>query len=315
MALGTSDQPIRFAADNDSIGGIHNLYRGGLHAVGTPEAPIRFTADSGIPGSWNGLRFSDAADWGGSSSRMEHCVVEKAVTNLALYDTAEPDTLLGITVREGTDSGMLCHDSTPLIASCNFYDNDTGLRLENADSTVVGSDPTRSCYFLGNSVWNLYNHGEGNVGAGHNAWCSPEGFTPEEMIYDQVDDPTKGLVSYLPVVAGTLLRASIAYLPGTQEIHVEWCPLIGAMQYEIHGSVDPWFEPEAGTLITTTTDSWIDLPVASLPLVQGLRVVADLPGASALRSGNRCGEGRRYDGNGTFVPARDLQPGESPEGR
>ncbi len=287
-------------------GGLHNLYRGGMHAVGTAEAPIRFTADSGIPGSWDGLRFSDAADLGGSSSRLEHCIVEKAVTNLSLYDTMQPDTLLGVTVQEATGTGMLCHESTPLIAGCSFFDNDTGLRLENADSTVVGNDPSRSCAFLGNSVWNLYNHGPGNVGASHNAWCSPEGFTPEEMIYDQVDDPTKGLVDYLPVVAGTLLRASIAYLPDTQEIHVEWCPLIGATQYELHGSTETWFEPDGSTLIATTTDSWIDVPLASLPSLLGLRVVADLPETSALRSGNRCGEGRRYDGNGNFIPSHNL---------
>ena len=279
----------------------HDSYRGGLQAVGTPEAPIVFTADNDLAGSWDGVRFNNSSDHNGAASRFQHCVVNNAVVNLALYDTMEPDTLLDCTLQYGTDIGLVCQNATPLVANCRLYDNTTGVWLDNGDLMTVGDDPDLSNAFLGNSIWNLYNNGSGDVAARYNAWCSPQGYTPAEMIYDQIDDPAKGLVSYLPVVEGELLRVSIRYIAETETIHLEWCPLLGASDYQVHGSAQGWFEPDESTLITTTTDSWLDFPRVSLPDHMNFRIRAEM---AELRSSSSCGEGRLYDSEGQLLPPR-----------
>lgn len=278
----------------------HSSYRGGLHAVGTLLEPILFTVEGGVPGSWDGVRFNNSSDFDGAASRFQYCIVEKAVTNLALYDTMSPDTLLGCVLQDGTDNGLLCRNATPLVAACRFYDNETGVRLENNDPMTIGDDPELTSYFLGNSVWNLYNDGSGDVAARYNAWCSPQGFTPAEMIHDQVDDPSKGLVTYLPVVAGDLLRVRISYHADTDVIHLEWCPLIGASEYSVHG-VESGYDPAGGSVIATTTDSWIDMPRSTLADRLFIQVTAEVTAISSTRG---CGEGRSYDADGRFLPSR-----------
>ena len=77
LAPGTA---LKFASGKRmDIGGYwSNTYYGELYAEGTAEQPITFTSLNGEIGGWNGLVFNGQSDdFGGASSSLKHCIMEK----------------------------------------------------------------------------------------------------------------------------------------------------------------------------------------------------------------------------------------------
>lgn len=260
-------------------------WRGQLTALGSESQPIRFSADSGLPGGWNGLLFSINGDTGGAESFMEHCVVERAVNNITYHECSSPDTLRWCTLAEASNTGLSLSSAWPLVANCDFQDNNTGILVaNNSGVTVIGDNPALSNSFLGGGDWYLYNDGSAPVSARYNGWCTVDGFTPADRIHDQLDNPAKGLVSYLPVLAVDEIAIAATYNPGTETIRLEWCEVQGALSYTIHGSpTAAW--PQNGTPLGTTTDTYLDLPVAGLGAKHFFFATAELASRGAGRSG------------------------------
>jgi hypothetical protein len=120
--------------------GESNLYRGELHAVGSVSHPIRFTADNNLSGGWQGVYIGNNADTGGSLSRMEHCIIERATRNLALHNTASPDTLLNLELRLASNEGLYLkgNTTTPLLKNLSIHDNaNWGVLLAGANLPVI----------------------------------------------------------------------------------------------------------------------------------------------------------------------------------
>ena len=268
--------------------GNNNAWRGQLTAQGSASDPIVFTADDGLSGGWNGITFGNNADFGGAVSSMEHCRIELASENLVFSSTNQPDTLRHCQLGAALTNGLRLTGSYPLVANCTFEDNATAIRLENSATTTIGNSLALSNSFLGNSTWYLYNNGTGDVDARYNGWCTSDGFTPADRIWDEVDDPAKGLVTYLPASEVNVLRISIDYHAAADSFHFEWCPVVGALSYNLYSSPEPgWPINAMGTLIANTTDSWLDLPRSALPDRLFFYATAEIPVATARSGGCR----------------------------
>jgi hypothetical protein len=262
-----------------------NSYRGQLTAVGTPEAPIVLTADNDLPGGWNGLLFNGNADTGGATSDVEYLRVEKAIEGIKLLSTTQPDTLRHLELRDCSQQGLYLHTSTPLVANCVFEDNPVGLYTVNADTLVVGGSPEHANTFLGGATWFVENGFSGFVDATWNGWCLGDGVLPGDLIRDQLDDPALGLVDWSPTFGVEVLRIAIAYLPDTETLHFEWCPVAGAVGYNLYSAAEPgWPLPPSAVLHTTTTDTVLDLPLADFGGRRFFYATATLGARGASRS-------------------------------
>ena len=263
-----------------------DAYRGQLTAVGTAPSPVRFVADDGAQ-PWQGLVFYNASDWNGASCQLEHASIEGASEALTLNRTDSPD-LRDVVLRGATDAALSLIDSRPAVERCWFLESGTGVYLANADTTMIGDSPALACTFLGNRDWDLYNDGAGDVLARHNGWCTPEGEALADRVYDEFDNPSKGLVTYNPTGAVGLLRVAAQWRASTEELRLEWCPLIGALSYTVYGADSGWPDPATATAVATVTDTWLDIPLAELPTRQFYTVVADVSGAALGRGRSGC---------------------------
>jgi hypothetical protein len=238
-----------------------NDYRGQLTAMGTAAQPILFTADNGLSGGWNGITFGNNADYNGATSSFQHCVVERATVNLALSSTNQPDTLRYISLAGGSQRGLQLSSAYPVVANCHLLDNEVGIHASNGATTIVGDSPSLSNTFLGNGSWNMYNNGSGPILARYNGWCLEDGSSPADGIYDQVDNPAKGLVTWSPTSPVEVLRLSSTYDPSTRTLWLEWCPVAGASLYHVYQSTGGWPNPGNATRILSTTESLVGITV------------------------------------------------------
>ena len=265
-----------------------NSYRGQLSAVGTAADPIRFVADD-PEWSWNGLRFYNSADFGGATSDLRQVEIEGASDNLSLFSTNLP-AVQDVILSYADDAALTLLDAYPLVQRSWFLDSGRGLYISNADTTVIGDTVAVACSFLGNRDWDIYNDGAGDVLARHNGLCTPGGQLISDRIFDQLDDPAKGLVSYNPVGEVGLLRVTAEYRPASETLHLEWCPLFGASSYTIYGTDTEWLSPTLTDTVATTTDTWLDLPLGDLPVQHFYTLRAEIAAsrrASALRGACR----------------------------
>jgi len=195
---------------------------GRITAVGTAELPIVFTAENGQTGGWTGLLFTGSMDAAGFESRMEHCIVEKAVTNLHMSGTNQPDTLRFCEFRMAGNRGLQLDDACPLVANCTFTDNPTALRVGNIMPTTIGGHPLLANRFEGSGSWFVYNHGSGAVDARWNSWCPDSGQELDSLIRDLTDSPVSGLVEWQPVAPAPPVTLQLAYARETGMLLLEW---------------------------------------------------------------------------------------------
>ncbi len=263
-------------------------YRGQLTAVGTVAEPVRFVADDPELG-WLGVRFNNSADYGGASSELRYARVEGARDGVTLRSTDSPE-LLDLVLAEAENASLTLLDAYPLVQRCCFLDSGRGLYVYNADTTIIGDTLSAACTFMGNHDWDLYNDGPGAVLARHNGLCTPNGELISDRIFDQLDDPAKGLVSYDPLGEVGLLRVTVEYRPATEVLHMEWCPLFGATSYTIYGQDTDGYAPVLVDTVATTMNTWLDIPLADLPHLQFYTVTGEVSAAvrdAELRGGCR----------------------------
>jgi hypothetical protein len=261
-------------------------YRGQLHAVGTAAEPIRMVADD--PAAfWNGLHFFNAADDAGTASELQHVEIDGAMNNLWLKNTHSPD-LLDLVLTNAADAALRLEESAPEIKRCAFLDGNMGVHISNSVTTVVGDTLSSACSFMGNSDYDLYNNGPGDVLARYNGWCTPSGMTLEERIYDQIDNPAVGLVSYNPTGSVDFLRVTAVWNEAAQGLRLEWCPVIGATSYTVYGDTIGYVDPLSGIVLANTSNTWLNVPYGSMPSHATIVVTAEVPAARSMSRSGAC---------------------------
>jgi hypothetical protein len=254
-----------------------NSYRGGLFALGSSTEIISFVADTGDIGAWDGIYFYDSADYSGAESQLNYCTVTHAVGGVVLNNTDQP-RMENVNSIQNLNNGLKLIESYPVVRNCSFLDNSIGVYISNNLQTTIGDSVDWACSFNQNSDWELYNDGIGDVMARYNHWCPPEGQTMSQLIYDQLDDPAKGLVYYQPSIPGTTMRLTIEYLPLGSEVHLEWCPFAGAIEYKIFRSADGYWDSSTDIPIATLSTTSYNLPVPAGSVEVGyFKIVAVLP--------------------------------------
>lgn len=106
---------------------------------------------------------------------------------------------------------------------------------------------------------------------------------PADKIYDRSDNSTKGVVSYSPTAEVDLVRVSATYDGVNQVLWLEWCPVVGAVQYHVYESASGWPDPATDLRLLSTTDLTTSIPVPATSLHRNYRVTAELSGRGGCR--------------------------------
>ncbi|MCH8992124.1 MAG: right-handed parallel beta-helix repeat-containing protein [Acidobacteria bacterium] len=117
-----------------------------LYAVGTPDSQIVFTSLSGASNDWDGILFDRYSDYGGATSTMAHCVVEKAgqvgwgvSANVYCRQTTQP-TLRDSRITASGGSGLYLDDGDITVVDCVIDSNAThGIYADNGSGVTVDS--------------------------------------------------------------------------------------------------------------------------------------------------------------------------------
>lgn len=115
---------VKFVSNTGLKIGVGGSNPGQLRAVGTEERPITFTSVSGKSGDWDGIFFESASGYNGSTSILEHCIVEKAGqedwgsnANVYCNQTSQP-TMRQTIVRGSSGRGVYLYGSPVTIVTC-----------------------------------------------------------------------------------------------------------------------------------------------------------------------------------------------------
>ena len=205
------------------IGLYTDWYNGGeLYAVGTKDSVITFRPYSGIAGDWNGLYFEDRSDWGGSTSYLKYCNIEKGLNyNIrAEYTTMPVIDHCNFTGSLGNGINVLGNSSIT-ISSSNFTNNNGyGLYFDATATANIGNTDSTSCNIFGNKgLYELYNNSSSDINARYNYWGTGDSTLITLLkIYDKSDNAAKGRVNYAPFAqlpglafTNSLMNGSIKY--------------------------------------------------------------------------------------------------------
>ncbi|MBC8478281.1 right-handed parallel beta-helix repeat-containing protein [bacterium] len=255
---------------------------GELNAVGTAAEPITFTSQNGEIGGWNGVTFQNSSDYNGAVSMLTNCLVEKASqSNLACYDTSQP-SLDSCVVRFGLNDGMFIENSTPTVVRTMFLANGRyGVSHTGTSAITIGDSDEAACVFEGNGVYAIYNNSTADVMARYNFWDYVTQGEIDGTIHDYWDDSALGEVVYLPFSCDGM---DLHLRMQEEQIHLSWCPLPDAIEYNIYSSSVAYFDPPAGDLVATTPDLTWSTPVDPGDSERYWRVTAVLPGSLVTRT-------------------------------
>ena len=125
---------------------LHYNMWGELYAIGKPDSMIVFTSLSDSTNGWDGIYFHPYSDYGGHTSIMDYCVIEKAgqdgwgvQANIYSNSTIQP-TISNSIIRDASGVGMYIENSSPSITSCQFYSNNTiGIYCLNSSPQIHSS--------------------------------------------------------------------------------------------------------------------------------------------------------------------------------
>ncbi len=188
---------LKFAKERDL------QIQGALIANGTEQAPIIFTsikedgyggdtnnddASVGVPGDWGGIRFHDSSD--DQLSSLDYCALsfggEGRFSEQAMlvFDNAGPK-VQNSSMAASQQHGVLCYNQ----ASPDFGGGSKGSAGQNG---FLGFDGSSNRYAF-------YNDGAADVYAKFNYWSTTDLNTVRKLIYDRLDNASKGLVIFEPI--------------------------------------------------------------------------------------------------------------------
>ena len=170
---------------------------GTLMAKGTPAKRVVFTSykDDAYGGDSNadGMTSPAPEDWGGivfGSTSVGSSIINARIS-------------YGGEGTKGAGCGVVANSSSPLLESVEFLDNAHGLCIYGSGSPDVGGGMLGSAggnSFIGHAPgkgsWAVYNDSSETVNAHNNWWGTAQSALIDQIIWDQKDDPTVGLVLY-----------------------------------------------------------------------------------------------------------------------
>ena len=178
---------------------------GELYAVGTPDSIITFTSLNDSIGGWTGIYFADGSNSSTCSSNLTYCNIENGEDyNIYCYNTDEP-TMDHITSSNSLLCGLRLNNSSPTATISRFVNNEQyGVYLQGSSNPNIGNDPALTCDLYGNTLYDVYNETTQNIDFLYNYWNSTDSGFVSSRIYDNFDDPTKGLINFMPLSTTSL---------------------------------------------------------------------------------------------------------------
>ncbi|MCD4747583.1 MAG: right-handed parallel beta-helix repeat-containing protein [Bacteroidales bacterium] len=178
----------------------YHSFGGELYAEGSSALNnITFTALNGAKGNWDGIYFHDKSDWGGSTSLLKYCEIEKGSSyNIYCNSTNQPEVEYSeIQLSDGY--GVNLNNSSPSFLLSKIISNTSyGFYLTGSSNPQIGNTQCMGCDLYGNGTYDIYNSTGNNIGARYNFWNNTDSIYIANRIYDYYDDPAKGIVSFSP---------------------------------------------------------------------------------------------------------------------
>jgi Right handed beta helix region/Periplasmic copper-binding protein (NosD) len=144
-----------------TVGGISATYGpGALIAKGTEEKQIFFTSNQNNPAplDWYGITFQNTID--DATSALDHCVIEYAGSNGAVYIYQASPTISNSTIRFSSDYGIYSRGGAPTISANSITNNGKyAIYVNTGSATITGIT------FSQNSSYDIYYNGtaDGNI--------------------------------------------------------------------------------------------------------------------------------------------------------
>jgi TonB family protein len=200
----------------------------------TNEGRIVFTSNASQPQmyDWYGIVIKNMKD----NSLLKHCVIEYGYKGITCYGSS-PE-IIGCEIRYNQYAGISSEvRSAPVIRSSTLSGNDfAGLVCELASNPVVEKnvitqningiiifdrsqpDLGRQSAAEGESVGeniilnnfesNIYNHSTNEILAQNNIWNAAAEAQIQETVFDNLKNPSKGKILFMPVFGGTATAQS-----------------------------------------------------------------------------------------------------------
>jgi hypothetical protein len=202
------------------IGQWTDYYNGGeLYAVGNADSLISFKPYSGITGDWNGIYFDPRSNWGGATSNLTYCNIEKGNTyNVYTESTAQP-TINHSKFTFSNGNGLVISNSNLNIRNSSFTNNAAnGIYFDGTGTATLGNADSLTCNLYNNGTYAVYNNSSADINARYNYWGSCDSTMITLKIYDKGDNSAKGRVYFTPFAqlpslftANTIMSGTIKY--------------------------------------------------------------------------------------------------------
>lgn len=186
------------SAKGIQVGLYSGWHHGGeLHAVGTSDSRIVFRAASNINGDWEGIFFEDRSDWGGATSVLDYCNINRGnAYNIRCNATTQPLIDHSIIIN-ALGHGILAENSVINVKRTRISNNlGSAIYLDGSSTATIGNADSLTCSFYSNGAYELYNNTANNIDARYNFWGTADSAMIAARIYDKADNISKGIVYF-----------------------------------------------------------------------------------------------------------------------
>jgi parallel beta-helix repeat protein len=240
---------------------------GSLNANGTAgRNGILFTRRDSVD-EWYGLQYQS-----GSDGTLQYCTIEYATHYTAYGIYAYNPTSINLdhcTLQlQNNDYGFYGIDASPNFISNNqiINNNQYGIYLSGACEPVFGNELAEWNDIYGNTTYDLRN-GDNDLTVGYVYWGTEIYSEIQDLIFDEVDDSTLGLVYFYPYTNAAhdteyfeVLNApeNVVISIEADSVHISWDPVADATSYKIFSSDNPFTgftEDFSGTFVSTSWHS------------------------------------------------------------
>jgi len=246
-----------------SDSGYQLLVYGSLDANGLPGDEVVFTslkddayggdtnmddsATQPAPGDWVGVRcYGSGANDG--IGEFDNCILRyggggASTTNL-YFNQSNSGSFSNGTSEQSAGTGISVNYCSPVIGHSHIRNNTSyGVYVSNSSPVLGACDGSSGGYnyITGNDSggYQVYNDGANNIDACYNAWGYASDPEIDAHIYDDDEDPAKGVVNFANwFVIAVPVITDITVL--TDLVTLEWTEVINATSYRVYSSVDPY---------------------------------------------------------------------------
>ncbi|MBC8485614.1 MAG: right-handed parallel beta-helix repeat-containing protein [Bacteroidetes bacterium] len=326
---------IRMASGTEIVVGTNDIHygTGGIRANGIAGGEITFSPLSGMSGDWEGIHFTNYTDSHGATSWLNNCVLDKSnAYNLFMESTAQP-VIDSSDLSNSLGYGIHLSNSTVTVTSSQVMNNASyGIFLDGSSDATIGNATGLGCDLYMNGSYEVYNNSGNDIDARYNYWGMMDSVLIHNRIFDENDDPSKGLVSIfgfpgLPMIlsdsislsgnvwydniAQTIMNSALLSVKdmSSTTIATATTNALGDYQFNkfVSGTYDLEIAPADAWGGSNSTDALIVLNhFAHLDTVTGLNWAAgDVNGSNTLNGTDALLILKRFAGMITSFPAGD----------